>query len=261
MACIDSGSDLTLMQENQFLRIFNKNKKLLRPCQTCNIRTFSDNELKVLGQIECPVAFERGGMPVYLTIIVIQDINDSVPAFLFGNDSFKTCLATLAYTGNKESPLPEFMVHIPFRVSVPVYYSSPHETFSCTANYSLKPFETRDVEFFLHSAAPVLRNNEIIITALEFENVHILPSKTCIEFDVLADRYVAYGCVVNLTNSHLTGSVKGRFEIINKTYSSYLISEQNKNTLLTLMAENPPVREILTQSCDTLIAVNFAQYI
>ena len=148
------------------------------------------------------------------------------------------------------------MVHIPLKVSIRVYYVSPHETFTCEAHYCLKPFETRDVEFLLHSAAPVFRKSEIIISLLEFENVHILPSKTFIEFDVLADCYVAHGCIVNLTNRYLNGSVRGRFEIINTSYSSYIIAEQNKPEILKLMKENLTYREILSQKCDSQIEVN-----
>ena len=61
---------------------------------------------------------------------------------------------------------------------------------------------------------------------------------------------------MNLTNRHINSSVKGRFEILNNSYSSYIIAEQNKPKLLKLMRENPPYREILTQKCDSQIEVN-----
>ena len=83
-----------------------------------------------------------------------------------------------------------------------------------------------------------------------------MPSKTFVEFDALADCYIAHGCIVNLTNRYLKGSVKGRFEIISTSYSSYIIAEQNKSEVLKLMKEHLTYREILSQKCDSQIEVN-----
>jgi hypothetical protein len=83
-------------------------------------------------------------LSVSLTIIVIRDISYNVPTILFGSDSFKTCLATLAYTGNVNDPTPEFLVRIPRQIIVPITQTFPQGIFTCTANYNLQPYETKD---------------------------------------------------------------------------------------------------------------------
>ena len=114
-------------------------------------------------------------MSVSLTIIVIRDISYNVPTILFGSDSFKTCLATLAYTGNVNDPTPEFLVRIPRQVIVPITQAFPQGIFTCTANYNLQPYETKDLDFKLHVAAPVLRSDEVLIILISIDLIHILP--------------------------------------------------------------------------------------
>ena len=140
-ACTDSGSDLTLMQERLFNKIFGKNT-LLQNSIITDLRSYSDNVIKIKGQIVCPFYFKRNTPYINLTIIIIQDIPGSITPFLFGNDSLKACLATLAYTGNITNPLPELYINNPIREAVNTYYSSPSEIMSCQANYSLKAYET-----------------------------------------------------------------------------------------------------------------------
>jgi len=182
IACLDSGSDLTIMQIGLYKSIFN-NKKLDK-CTIPHIKSFSNNSIKVLGQITCTVKFNtRNNLTATLTIVVISNINDQVPSFLFGNDSFRTCLATLGYTGFRDDPEPEFMLNLqdtPLRV--PVYQATPGDTMSCRGEYNISPFGTQNIEIFLHSAAPVVRNSEILITSYLYEDVQILPSKTDLEF-------------------------------------------------------------------------------
>ena len=101
-----------------------------------------------------------------------------MPSSQYGNDSFKTCLATLGYTGDKPNPTLEFIINSPYYHAIKVYSASPHEIYTCVAHYKLKAYVTKYVEFMLHNAAPVLRKNEILITTLEWDNIHILPSKS-----------------------------------------------------------------------------------
>jgi hypothetical protein len=167
----------------------------------------------------------------------------TIPTLLFGNDSFKSCLATLSYTGIKSKPTPEFLVHIPRRVIVPVYQASPSEIFTCKAEYTLEPYETKSVDFYLHCAAPVIRTEEILITSIEIDLIHILPSKSDLEFVPEKNCYMATGCIVNLTNNVQKGKIKGKYEIMGP-YDLYPIQEDNKDRLRKIMWKHPPVREI-----------------
>jgi len=250
IACLDSGSDLTIMQIGLYKSIF-KNKKLSK-CAIPHIKSFSNNSIKVLGQVTCTVKFNtRNNLTATLTIVVINNINDQVPSFLFGNDSFKTCLATLGYTGSRDNPEPEFMLNLqetPLRV--PVYQATPADTMTCRGEYNISSFGTQNIEMYLHPAAPVVRNAEIIITSQLFEDVQILPSKSDIEFIEKLDCYKATACIVNLTHLTKSGIISGRFEILHKSsqYSSYTINAEQKDKLLKLMLEKPPVREVLESS-------------
>jgi Reverse transcriptase (RNA-dependent DNA polymerase)/RNase H-like domain found in reverse transcriptase/Integrase zinc binding domain len=249
MTCIDSGSDVTILQYRHFSTIFKEARDMLDECDFQNIKSFSEHNVKVVGQITCYVRFSPRGPSVPITIIVIQDISVNVPTLLFGNDSFKACLATLAYTGNKNDPTPEFMVHIPRRVMVPIVQASPLEIFTCVTKYTLQPYETQDIDFMLHVAAPVIRTDEILITSICMDLVNILPSKTDITFDYEKNCFVGRGCVVNLTNNIMEGEITGKFEILG-SYNQYDIREDTRSALRIIMKKNPPVREIYPSKKD-----------
>ena len=101
----------------------------------------------------------------------------------------------------------------------------------------------------LHNAAPVLRKNEILITTLEWDNIHILPSKSDLFFNETKDCFIVRGCIVNLTEHKIKGEVTGKFEILG-TYSAHLISAENQPKIKDLMWSNPPVKEIYPYNRD-----------
>jgi len=246
VACLDSGSDLTIMQLSLYNKIFNKRK--LDPCSIPHIKSFSNNDIKVIGQVTCETSFKKGyNGKATLTIIVIGNINNQIPTFLFGNDSFKACLATLGYTGFRKDPEPEFILNIPEPLKIPVYQASPSDIMSCTAEYCIKPYETKDIEVALHPAAPVLRTFEVLITSYTYDTVQVIPSKSGIEYDSDQDRYYASACIVNLSHLPQEGTLSARVEIIpnHDDFSTYKISLDKKESLLKLMSEKPPAREIL----------------
>jgi hypothetical protein len=128
--------------------------------------------------------------------------------------------------------------------NINVYYVPPRELFMCFANVDIDPFATKTVEFALNRAAPVLCNQEIIISGPEWGEIQIFPSKTDICFDKSQDRYIATALVANLTSKPLSQTVVARFEIIDDLMSVPII-EENRHKLYSIMAKFPPVREIL----------------
>jgi hypothetical protein len=123
-------------------------------------------------------------------------------------------LATLAYTGNVNDPTPEFLVRIPRQVIVPITQAFPQGIFTCTANYNLQPYETKDLDFKLHVAAPVLRSDEVLIILISIDLIHILPrGGKEQEFDTVYNCYIGKGCIVNLSNNVLQGEIVGKYEI------------------------------------------------
>ena len=99
VACVDSGSDLSLCQVSLFNKLFKDKTHELQVSPYTDIKSYSDHILEILGVVTCQVKFRRSGPTVKLTFAVIQDINPSVPSLLFGNDSLQAILATISYSG------------------------------------------------------------------------------------------------------------------------------------------------------------------
>ena len=114
IACIDNGSDLTVMQYKLYKSIFlTAHKRLLKPSILKTIKSFSDDPIKVHGQVVCQIRFNDPNLFSKITLTIISDI-PGVPLFLFGNDSLRECCAALAFTGDKSNPTPEMLslIHI-----------------------------------------------------------------------------------------------------------------------------------------------------
>jgi hypothetical protein len=110
----------------------------------------------------------------------------------------------------------------------------------CCANVNIEPFATKTIEFALNRAAPVLPNQEIIISSPEWGEIQIFPSKTDICFDPSQDRYLATVLVANLTSKPLSQTVVARFEIIDDLMSIPII-EENRHKLYGIMMKFPPL--------------------
>jgi hypothetical protein len=253
IACADSGSDLTLMQHSLFKNIFPDYKRKLDTNTHITIKSYSNNQIQVFGQCTTAVKFEKGHNPVDLTLTIIQDIDEAVPQFLFGNDSLRKTLAMIAYTGDILNPEPEIVVQRPTQLVLRTYYASPGSLFVCRGRYSLDPYTSGEVELYLHPAAPVIRNNEILVRSFTWSKVQIMETKTDLEFDERYQCYKAHGYIVNLGPKHEEGTIEARFEII-ENYDSYVICTEYKEKIKGIMKEHPPVREVLPVQDDSTVS-------
>jgi hypothetical protein len=136
--------------------------------------------------LTCTLKLSLHGPSITITVIVIQDISKSIPSLLFGNDSFKACLAALSYKKKYGETVAEFTIKKPKMYRVPIIQASPHELFSCNIEYDLKPYENKTVQVWLHPAAPVIRTDEVLITSREVDLVQIVPSKSDLNYDYCA---------------------------------------------------------------------------
>ncbi len=248
IACSDSGSDLTIIQVSLFDKLFKGNRNLIKQNANLNIKSYSSNDLQVLGQ--CPVLtkFEQKGEAITLLLTVIKDINSTVPTFLFGNDSLRKTLATITYTGDVNNPIPEIIIKRPYELKLNTYFESPRNLLTCYTEYQLGPHSTAPGTVYLDPAAPVIRTDEIIISALNWSSIQIMESKSDLIFDSQKGCFRATALIANLSGKTVSGTIPARFEIMEpRYYTSYPISSDNKNTLLGIMSEIPPVREILPQ--------------
>ena len=69
IACLDNGSDLTLMQHDLFNRLF-QHKNVLQSTGIKSIKTFSNNTVKILGQFQCSVKMDTNLPAISLVIMV-----------------------------------------------------------------------------------------------------------------------------------------------------------------------------------------------
>jgi hypothetical protein len=212
-------------------------------CEIPFLKSFSENTVTILGQLKCTLKVSLHGPSITITIIVIQDISNSIPSLLFGNDSFKACLAALSYKKYGET-VAEFTIKKPKTFKVPIIQASPYELFSCNIEYDLKPYENKTVQVWLHPATPAIRTDEVLITSREVDLVQIVPSKSDLNYDHTRECYCATAEIVNLSNNHLVGEHAARIEVLSD-YDIYPIDQEHKKDLIQMMTTYPPAREIL----------------
>ncbi len=117
IACIDNGSDLTVMQYNLLKYMFvSLHKGLLKSSNLKTIKGFSDDSIHVHGQVNCVIRFTEPYSYSQITLIVIDDI-PGVPLFLFGNDSLREYCTILVFAGDISSPTPEMIFKKPHKAT------------------------------------------------------------------------------------------------------------------------------------------------
>jgi hypothetical protein len=248
VVCADSGSDLTIIQFSLFKKLFKNARNLLKDDTGIKITSYSNNDLKVLGQCPVQTKFKPKGLSVTLILTVVSDIATNVPTFLFGNDSMRETLATLAFTGDVRAPTPEVIIKKPQVLCLKTYYQSPRNTMMSKVQCKLEPNSSVPVTIFLDSAAPVVRTDEVLITSYSYSTLQAMASKSDLVFDHKNDCFTATALVVNTGNTTISATIVVRIEILPKyAYKSYLISASNKAYLQDIMSKAPPAREILPQ--------------
>ena len=71
----------------------------------------------------------------------------------------------LSFSGDKRSPQPELIVRSDTDRKLQTYFVAPFDLTLCFGEYNLAPYETRAITVFLSPAAPVVRSDEVIISA------------------------------------------------------------------------------------------------
>jgi hypothetical protein len=228
------------------LSLYNKIKyesNSLEPSDIPHITSFSDNNIIVEGKLKCKLQLYREHQGIPVTIYVIPDIPNQTP-FLLGNDLLRSGLGEISYSGSPLGPIPEVRFKNPTSFTCTVFYSAPRELFLCKTECTLEPNETRDVEFLLQPAAPVIRTDHILITALNLDPISLLPSRSDLEFISNENAYSAMGRIINLRNSRIRVTVVGKYEIIN-SFKTIPINKENKRCLITALKKYPIGREVL----------------
>ncbi len=212
VGCVDSGSDLTLMHLSLYEKIKFKSHPL-EPSDIPYITSFSDNNIAVKGKIKCKLQLKWDHPGISVVIYVIRDIPNQTP-FLLGNDLLRSGLGEISYSNSPLGPIPEVRFKTPIPFECIVFYTAPRELFLCKAECTLEPNETKDVEFLLQPAAPVIRTDHILITALQWDPINLLPSRSDLEFVPHENAYSAVGRIINLRNSRIRVTVVGKYELI-----------------------------------------------
>jgi len=247
VGCMDSGSDITILHKSMYDRIYEHQHRELIKSDIPHITTFSDNRVPILGKLHTFVQLSLFQPGLLVTIYVVQDI-PNVPVFLIGNDVFKAGLVTLAYTGDLKNPYPEIIFKNPTEFQCPVYYESSLDLFSCYADCILSPFETQDVIMRLPRAAPIISTDHILITSNKWDKILITPSRSDVELVSNTDYFVATAQVTNLTNAPFSGTIIGKYELIN-TAKIVNFDGVSSHLIHATLKEHPLARELLSHSC------------
>ena len=242
VGCVDSGSDLTLVHFSLFKKLF-KNTTILDISDIKHVTTFSNHSILVRGKLDYKIKLHKHHPGIPTTIYVIDDITN-VPSLLLGNDLLKAGLGLIAYSGSVHNPQPEVIFNYPETYNCTVFYEAPETLFTCTAHCNLGPFESQNIEFYLPSASPVLRDDYILITSRKWDTINIIPSRTDLEFIQSRECYVATGCVANLSKNTVQCEITGKFELIND-YLPITLNDTNKGQIKAAVKHYPVGREII----------------
>ena len=246
VGCMDSGSDITILQQSMYDRIFHNRDRKLTKSDIPFLTTFSDTHVKIIGKLHTFMKLSVCHPGLLITVYIIQDI-PNVPVFLIGNDVFKLGLVTLSYTGDLQDPYPEIIFNNPEKFICPVYYDSALDVYDCELECDIEPQETQDVIVKLPRIAPLIRTDHILITSINWSTIIITPSRSDIEFMNDKDYFIATAQATNLGKSRFTGTIKAKYELVNSSHV-YTLEDKEDYQLKELLAKHPLAREILYTS-------------
>ena len=238
---VDSGSDITIIHFSLFEKIFGKFPRLEKS-DISSLASYSNHVIKIQGMINCLIKLNSVHIGILTKVYVIMDVKNGTP-LLLGKDFLKNGMGCIAYTGDINKPDPEIIFQHPVQVHCKVFYVSPREQYTCTAECLLQPEEMSTIDFYLNSAAPVIRTDIILITAQQFDKVLIVPSRTDLTYNIKRECYVATARVINMTKQLQKLYIKGKFELIN-SYDTVSIGEDREN-FREVLSVYPLGRELL----------------
>lgn len=235
VAFLDSGADISIIQESYIAKIFNKqemNTLNITP-QDCNVTSFSNNFIKIKFKLTINISFTPYSMPLPVEFYIIADI-PGAPLALVGADLMKSTLMQTAYTGETKNPIPEVKVIRPEPCIVTSFYCTENDIYTCESSINLKPRQNITHKFYLHKASPCLEKDAILISGQDIGNkIYITPSKSIIRFDYNKKRYFGFAFVQNLSSSNININLKTRYERITNE-RSIPASPSNKHKILNL---------------------------
>ena len=255
IACTDTGSDVTLIQEGLYKKILGKHP-YETPSNLGSLKSFSGTSITIRGRMDCEVKIQRHSQGFRITLYIVEDI-PNVPTFLFGNDSLRTGKSILSYAGVTPDPLPELTFCNPVTVKATVYYVAPKDVWICKSQGSIElpPFGTDNIEMYLHPAAPLVYSDIILVTPLTCSTITIIPSRSNLQYNPELQCYSVSVCVTNFSNNTVKEFLTGKIELAGKEFRSYCIMDTGRNHLKELIRKYPLGREIIPTAIQANIQV------
>ena len=166
---VDSGADMSCMHDSLLKKILPKHKwKFDQPQELVSA---SGDTMSALGNLDIDIFLSPYSKPIRTTVCIIPSIPNT-PDFIFGMNSLTEGKAIIKTSGKEGKP--ELIFEKPVYSEHTVYHNSPAEQETCLGHYSLKPYETKPIQFYLHQAAAVVRTDVILITSPILKTVNIL---------------------------------------------------------------------------------------
>jgi hypothetical protein len=237
---IDSGSDLTLMQKSMLDKLKIRG---LKPMPNMVVKSFSNNDIQIQGGFQCLVKLAPNHPGIPILVHVIPNIPNT-PPLLLGNDFLKAGLGTIGYEGSVTNPTAFINFKYPVHFNGQIIYEKPSELYICEGICDLKPLGQENIRFTLSAAAPVIRTDHVLITAIDIGPIGIIPSRTYIEYSESLGAYVGIGQIINLTKKRQQCVVIGKIEVVN-TFMVIPLNKGNMSRVRHILERCPLGREIL----------------
>ena len=210
---IDTGSDLTLMQESRAKRIFSekfiKNNAITVKSQ---LLSYTSEQILIKYKLQVTAYFTHTGFPNKLTLNVIQDLS-GVPHIILGSDTIRAFQGTISY---KEKPL--LTMHYPTLSLLETYFLTDEELYTISTTVILGPGESRTERLVLPPHCTAVPGDSLCTEWTKTANLEALPSRSKV---IRGENSNKGYCLVFITNK----SNKEIRERMLLTY--YLLEDEN----------------------------------
>ena len=158
---LDSGSDLTILQERMFRRL-RKNNQQWDKCPLAEISTFSDHRVPILGQVRWEIKFDRSQAGITTDVIIVPDMSEGIPSLILGADLLELGQGEISFSPSS----PPVVFRAPTYIEPKVYRVSPAEQWHCSAYVEVEPNDSLEIEFTINSACPIVRQDIVLVSVL-----------------------------------------------------------------------------------------------
>ena len=230
---VDTGSDITLMQEKRALRIFSKkfiDKHAIK--DGSKLLSYTSDQIEIKYRLEVTAFFTKTSNSLKISLNIIENLA-GVPDIILGSDNMRKFQGTISYEGE-----PCLTMLSPTKCKLNTYFLTDRELLQSTQTFSLGPRETKTVRLFLPQHTPAVPGDELCSEWATTQSIEALPSKSQVYRDENSDEYYVFILVKNRKNKNIIDSIRIDY-YISENEKAIAISKNNLHTLSQLQLWSP----------------------